>query len=507
MKVILSGLNVDRERLDDYRSRASLLAHSADTQEAHTFFREFSIAEDLTPETFSAAYARISRDPRSVDELRQDSAREVMRARRSNESIIFGMGHSSVAEHAVFNLDIIDITRRAVEELERSRLASYTEKSQRYITLTDDYLVPREIVEIGCADEFHSVVKELNGAYHRLKDGLLDYLEEKYPDMARDKKGRVLIDGWAKEDARYVVPLSTLTQLGMTANARVLEMTIRRLAAHPLAEVQELAREIYDAVAPHAPSVIKYTTPTPYDIETTGIVKNVVSRTTQDAPSPRPVHHGLRQVTLVDYPEDADALLAAVFLSSHGDMDYNSAFEHIRTLDDIAVRELILSAFSRMESYDRAPRELELIQLTFEAVVSSSCFGQLKRHRMATILSGPYDTALGVTIPPTITEAGLEKHMMDAVGVSESLCKKIITRHPVAGEYILTNAHRRRVLVSMNLRELYHVARLRMDEAAQWDIRSLCADMVACAAEKMPVSTALAVGKDAFEHTKNELYS
>ena len=80
-------------------------------------------------------------------------------------------------------------------------------------------------------------------------------------------------------------------------------------------------------------------------------------------------------------------------------------------------------------------------------------------------------------------------------------------RLPEAGEYILTNAHRRRVLVSMNLRELYHVARLRMDETAQWDIRYLAADMVAAAAEKSPVATALAVGKDAFDRTMKELYS
>ncbi|MBN1883224.1 MAG: FAD-dependent thymidylate synthase [Deltaproteobacteria bacterium] len=507
MKVILSGMNVDRERLDEYRNRASTLADDADVDETKAFLREFSGAEDLTPETFSAAYARISRDPRSVNELRQDAVQQVDRARRSNESIIFGLGHSSVAEHAVFNLDIIDVTRRAVEELERSRLASYTEKSQRYITLTDDYLVPQEIVEIGSADEFHSVVGRLNAAYHRLKDGLSDYLEEKYPDMARDKKGKVVLSGWAKEDARYVVPLSTLTQLGMTANARVLEMTIRRLAAHPLIEVRELSRAIFDAVSPHAPSVIKYTTPTPYDIETDGIVTGVASRMVPNTKSTRSAAPADRQVTLVDYPEDADTRLAAFFLSSHGDMEYRTALEHIRIKGADAVRELILSAFSRMESYDRAPRELELIPLTFEAVVSSSCFGQLKRHRMATILSGPYDSTLGVTIPPSITEAGLEKPMMEAVDASESFYHTIVKRLPGCAEYILTNAHRRRVLVSMNLRELYHVARLRMDETAQWDIRYLAADMVAAAADKMPTAAALAVGKDAFETTKRDLYS
>ena len=52
------------------------------------------------------------------------------------------MGHHSVAEHAVFNFDVIGISRLAMEELEKFRLCSYTEKSQRYITLDKDFVLP-----------------------------------------------------------------------------------------------------------------------------------------------------------------------------------------------------------------------------------------------------------------------------------------------------------------------------------------------------------------------------
>ncbi len=84
---------------------------------------------ELTPETVSAAYARISRSPRTVGELRASARLEVEKARRSNRAIVFDMGHSSVAEHAVFNLDITGISRLVVEEVERFRLCSYMEKS------------------------------------------------------------------------------------------------------------------------------------------------------------------------------------------------------------------------------------------------------------------------------------------------------------------------------------------------------------------------------------------
>ena len=95
----------------------------------------------LTPEIFSAAYARISRSAKDIGALRKQAREDVKQARESNRSIIFEMGHHSVAEHAVFNFDMIGVSRLALEEIERFRLASYTEKSQRYVTLKGDYLL------------------------------------------------------------------------------------------------------------------------------------------------------------------------------------------------------------------------------------------------------------------------------------------------------------------------------------------------------------------------------
>ena len=110
MRILLAGYNVDSTVIDELKAQASP-------------------RDDVTPETLSAAYARISRDPRSVDELRAVARAEVGKARRSNRNIIFKMGHHSVAEHAVFNFDAIGVSRLAIEEIEKFRLCSYTEKS------------------------------------------------------------------------------------------------------------------------------------------------------------------------------------------------------------------------------------------------------------------------------------------------------------------------------------------------------------------------------------------
>ena len=87
-KVILAGYNVDAEVLAD-------IVKSAEGD------------SDLTPETLCAAYARISRDARPVDELRQIVVADVAKT-RCGMKIVFGLGHHSVAEHAVFNFDLIN---------------------------------------------------------------------------------------------------------------------------------------------------------------------------------------------------------------------------------------------------------------------------------------------------------------------------------------------------------------------------------------------------------------
>ncbi|MCK4351546.1 MAG: FAD-dependent thymidylate synthase, partial [Candidatus Krumholzibacteria bacterium] len=78
--------------------------------------------------------------------------------------------------------------------------------------------------------------------------------------------------------------------------------------------------------------------------------------------------------------------------------------------------------------------------------------------------------------------------------------------HPEAAQYVLTNGHRRRMLVKVNARELYHISRLREDIHAQWDIRQVASDMVELAREKAPITLLLAFGKDVFEEKKKEIF-
>lgn len=159
-----------------------------------------------------------------------------------------------------------------------------------------------------------------------------------------------------------------------------------------------------------------------------------------------------------------------------------------------------------MELYDVALREFEYANLTYSLIVSAGCFGQLKRHRLASMTCQDYDPALGFTIPDSVIDVNEEKKFVDIIKKSEEVYEKIEKKHPHLGAYILTNAHRKRVLLRVNLRELYHISRLREDPTAQWDIRDKAKKMSALARKVMPITASLLAGKSDYPKIYKAVY-
>ena len=81
-----------------------------------------------------------------------------------------------------------------------------------------------------------------NEYYHALYEKLRPYIFAKNKTLAENPANKSLLEGWAKEDARYAISMATQTQLGMTINARNLELMLRRLAALPLAEAKNTVK-------------------------------------------------------------------------------------------------------------------------------------------------------------------------------------------------------------------------------------------------------------------------
>jgi len=481
LNIILAGYNLDYEIIKEIESSKP---------DVNT----------LTPETISAAYARISRNPSPVTELRDIARKEVEKARQSNRNIVFGMGHSSIAEHAVFNIDVLDVSRLLVEEIEKFRLCSYTEKSQRYVLMEDDFVIPEEIRQTGIEDSYISTIKEQNKFYHELYSALIPYVFEKNKEMASDPTNHRVLEGWAKEDARYIISLATETQLGMTLNARNLELMLRRCAAHPLAEAKEYSEKLYRVMKDIAPSLIRYTKPTEFDLMTRPDLKTKVTELIGKRGGGAEKGRNTEEDTVIlSYSTpDADDKTVATLIHSSSNIPLEECMTIASSMESEEKEEIIKTACRYMKSYDAALREFENVELLFELTISATCFAQLKRHRIATITCQDYDPTLGITIPTSIYETGMESRFRDVISRTEETYNQIKKVAPTAAAYILTNAHRKRVAIKINARELYHIARLRVDREAQWDIRETAEKMLMLGREAMPHTLMLATGKDDF---------
>jgi len=456
--------------------------------------------DSLTPESISAAYARISRSPKDIPSLRREARKDVLKARRSNQKIIFSMGHHSIAEHAIFNFDIMGISRLALEELEQFRLVSYTEKSQRYVTLNGDAHLPEEITDPGDREAYIRQIQRQNDLYKKFHQQLWVRLTAMYPDLATKPSGQTLLDGYAKEDSRYCLALATEGQVGMTINARNLEHLFRKLSRSRLIEARALGSALFRLVEPIAPSLILFPDASAFDQDIDSWRSEVAAAVSL------PADPDSDSVRIIDVtPQGDERILAAALAHSRG-CRFETARQAILALPLKEKKRLFLHLFRQMEFFDTPPREFETVEILFQAVVSSSCFAQLKRHRIATLLTGPYESRWATTIPAAILEIGGETEFNSLINTTEELHRSFSEKYGAAADYILTNAHRRTILMKMNLREFFHFIRLRDDEHAQWDIRNLARRLVAEIRSHVPLAALLLCGKSGFAEEFEKLY-
>jgi len=497
MRVTLAGYNFDAQQIELIRQITDEFSHNGTESEYLSNLLTQLAEEPFTPETISAAYARISRSDKGIRDLRRDARASVSRARRSNENIIFGLGHSSIAEHAVFNLDITGISRLALESLEAHRLASYTESSQRYISMSGDFEVPDEISEIGMRDEFEKACLELFRIYGILSDKLTEH----HSDLSGQEKS-----GKAQEDARYVLPLACRGQVGMTINARTAEKMILTFNNSHLKEVKSFGKQLHGELHKIVPSLIRYTEPNPaiqaVEKELSAFVAEMGNNSSEQDED---------DVILLNSPHELENVALATLLMKVGNQDYNYYLNYVNQLSAQEKIEMIANNHSYISEHDPVRRELELGYFVYRITLSASAYAQLKRHRLTSQFKQDYIPSLGFIPPPSIQDAECTEIFASAMNCSNEiyvkLTEKLEGRQSSIAQYALTNAHKCRVVFQLNSRELTHFARLRMDTHAQWDIRNIATKIVDLAKRECPGLVQFACGKDKFDDLKSNVFN
>ena len=418
----------------------------------------------LTEEQMAVVFAMTSRSPDPFDQIAERVSQE--KAADFHERWVLDYGHASVAEHAVLHLAVENISRLACDQLENNRLASYTEKSSRYqVIAAGSYHTPAEIGDDpGLEAGYKRTMDELFCAYQDLLARCIQALPSQNPRGENERKSAhdLRIRRIATDACRGVLPAATLTNAGMTANARTMEHAISKLLSGRLREIRELGQALKDQGRRAVPTLIKYADHNPH------LAREPQAHGVQ--PEDTPANAGA-QAELVRYDPGAAGNLAAALLYGSGQSGHAGTAARMALGGPEEHRRIIREALEAMGPHDAPPRAFETVHYTFELTMDYGALREFRRHRMLTPLFQPLTVRHGVNIPSTVRETGLEDDFRSAAHRAGQLYQELAQRDPELAQYAVTHAHLQRVLVDINLRECYHLFRLRTSERAHESIR------------------------------------
>lgn len=412
--------------------------------------------DHLKPEVVAVTFAKCSRSPDSFEDIAKELTEE--KSADFHEKWVVGYGHGSVAEHAVLHLAIENVSILATKVIEDNRLASYTEKSTRYQVFDRSrYYKPKKILASPLGGVYEQTLNFIFDTYAALFEPMKEFIAKKYPQKPEETERAyaAVIKARVCDIIRYLLPTATLTNLGVTINARQLEYAVVKLLSHPLEEMREIGQEIKQKALEITPTLIKYAEAKNYLKETPPALKNLAREFLTETSAPA------LAVEIVNYDSLAEERLVAALLYQGSALSYRQIFEQVKKMAPAQKEKVIDEALSRRGPYDAPLRELEHIYYTFDILMDYGAFRDVQRHRMCTQTNQEVTIVHGYGIPPEIIEAGFEKQFKEVMAKAVELYQKIYSSFPKEAPYGVPLAFRKRTLFTWNLRELHHFISLR----------------------------------------------
>ena len=266
-----------------------------------------------------------------------------------------------------------------------------------------------------------------------------------------------------------------------------------KLMSSELAEERALGEEIRVQGRSITPTLIKYADQNQY-LMNAGEVQQELSRSyTGDIP---PTAHSQREevrsgdvpwcVRLVHWDHQAEEKLAAAILYRRSHLSYQEIWRQVLDMGAEDRRDIIRRCLEGMGDHDAPVRELELVDYTFEFMLDYGAYREFKRHRMQSYIPQLLTVDHRYQVPDLIKEAGLEGRFHETVGAAEGASRQVLEFSPQAAQYLVTHAHNQRVLSKMNLRECYHLFKLRTSSLAHFSIQQPMIEAMRLAVDTHP---------------------
>ncbi len=420
------------------------------------------------PEVVAVAFAKTSRSPEQLDKIAKELDED--KSRQFHEKWVVGYGHSSIAEHAVLSIAIENVSILATKVLEDNRLASYTEKSTRYQVFDKTrYYKPKKIMDSEVGKLYEETSDFIMDTYTGLFPTMIEFMKKKYPkkEDEPDNVYEVRIKNKALDNLRYLLPVSILTNLGVTINARQLEHATCKLLTHPLDEMNEIGQEIKEAALKVTPTLLKHVAPIEYQKRADSELKEFSNELRFNKVENK------EGAVLVHYDKDAENRIIAGLIYRHSEYSYEQVYEKVKEMTDDEKEMILIAALKDRGKFDAVLREFENAYYTFDVLIDYGAFRDIQRHRICTQINQDFTVLHGYSMPPEILEAGVDKQFVLCMEKARDVYRKIHKKFLYEAQYIIPMAYRKRVLFTWNLRELHHFISLRSRPQGHWSYRRL----------------------------------
>ena len=207
------------------------------------------------PEKLIATAAKLCYSSSDIDHLMEGLTPDKV---DSFINMLMEIGHESPIEHVTFTFGIEGISRACSHQLVRHRIASYSQKSQRYVNETQfEYVTPPSIKKRHeLRDMFDEKMRDIQKAYSEMKILLKNALIE---EDGMDPK---VAEKAANEDTRFLLPNACCTSIIVTMNIRSLFNFFKhRCCNRAQWEIRAVANEMWQLCMDVAPNIFQHAGP------------------------------------------------------------------------------------------------------------------------------------------------------------------------------------------------------------------------------------------------------
>jgi len=420
----------------------------------------------------------------------QDDVLAVERANKFYERILDGFGDDSVGELGGCHLAIEDVSNLATKTIQDLRIGgSPLEKSSRYVwfnkKVNGKYKFFRDPNIMN--SEFKEIYEEINNllfdTYSNLVDPLMEHCKKTCPreEGVSDTVYKFTIRAKACDALRGLLPVSTLTNMGVFGNGRFFEYMLLRLRANPLAEMHQIADKSQKELTKVVSAFVKRSDPAHRHFEP---MRSYFSSTfqnmkfiTKEIVENHPIE-STGEVELVEYDEDAEARIIAGILYQFSNHPKKQLLKIAKEMSP-EEKEKIISTTTKLREHrrHRLMRAFENAFYTFDIISDFGAYRDMHRHRMLTQQRQNIGVSHGYIVPPEITQAGVEQQWHEVMRKAAEVHNQIVTKFPNEAQYVVPFAYKIRWYNKINLRSLAWMAELRSIRQGHPNYRKIAQDM------------------------------